>query len=85
MARGARGFEAVELVSPDGRVVTWATSQNEVNYLKNQGYRSLDDADNTGADAETANAGREGNEKAAQSSTTKVARDGVARPATSHS
>ncbi len=81
MAR-ERKFQAVELASPDGRTVTTATSPGEAEYLRKQGYKDADDVD-TGADAETANAGREGNQKAADSSTTAVARDGVERKATS--
>ncbi len=82
MAR-ERKFQAVELASPDGRIVTTATSPGEAEYLRKQGYKDADDAD-TGADAETANAGREGNAKAAASSTTKTANDGVTREATSN-
>lgn len=82
MARAPKGFQAVELASPDGRFLVLATGPAEVERLKAEGYKSADEVD-TGADAETANAGREGNQKAADSSTTKVAKDGVERPATS--
>lgn len=78
-----KSFEAVELVSEDGRVVTIATSRYEEKYLREQGYDDFDE-DKTGRNARSANAGREGNKRAAESSTTKEANDGVERAATSN-
>ena len=80
---GRPKFQAKELASPDGRTVTTVTSPGEEKHLRNQGWKDESEVD-TGADAETANAGREGNRRAADSSTTAVAKDGIERKATSN-
>lgn len=60
---------ATRLVSPDGRRVVTVTSKEELEDLKDQGYKNATKA-NTGLNAETANSGAEGNRRARASSTT---------------
>jgi hypothetical protein len=69
-------------VSEDGRVQRVVTSQDEADQLESQGWS---EGELAGRDAATANRGREGNQKAAESSTTRKLNDGVDRTATSRS
>ncbi len=73
-------FESKQYVSPDGRVERWVTSPEEAKELEDQGF---EEGELKGRDAETKNSGREGNLRAAASSTTRTGHDGIDRPGTS--
>lgn len=75
-------FRNTPYVSEDGRVQRIVTSPEEAERLEAEGYT---EGELAGRDARTANAGREGNQKAAESSTTRKLNDGVDRTATSKS
>lgn len=60
------------LVDPTGRRVVVATSKEEVDKLKEQGYRPATKS-NTGLNADSANSGAEGNRRSRASSTTEGA------------
>jgi hypothetical protein len=71
-------FSNTRYTDASGRIERVATDEDEAKRLESEGFTK------GGVNADTANAGREGNQKAAESSTTRVLKDGVDRTATSN-
>jgi hypothetical protein len=81
MSRAEKFFNTT-YVDPTGRIERVVTSPEEAERVEAEGYT---EGELRGKDADRANAGREGNRLAAESSTTRKLNDGVDRTATSKS
>jgi hypothetical protein len=83
MARNKDEFRNTKYVDPTGRIERVVTSPDEAERVEAEGFTEGELA--SPEEAARANAGRLGNQLAAESSTTKVLADGVKRTATSGS